>query len=331
MIPALGRRIAVAVTIVLAAAPLSALAQQARTEPSPIEPPGDSVAQAAAHFARGVKLYQEDDFRAALIEFHRAYELAPNWAALYNVGQSQYQLREYPDALRTLERYVKEGGDAIAPDRRAQVDREIGELRGRVSRVVPVSNVDGADVALDDVALGVTTPTKEPLVVGEGRHRLTLTKSGYVTVTKSVDIAGGDSVTIRLDMSPAAPPVHVPPPEPRSYTAAIVAGIFGGAGIAVGTTFGLLAVSDRSTLRSECNATKVCPSKAQDDIDAFSRNGTISTVGFGVGATGVVFATYFFFHERAQEGPRRLDAASNRAATIRPWIGPGAGGIVGTF
>jgi PEGA domain len=324
MITALRRCTAAAVTFALAGAPLHALAQ---SSPPAAEPADDAVAQAAAHYARGVKLYQEDDFRAANIEFSRAYELAPNWAVLYNLGQAQYQLREYPSALKTLERYVREGGDAIAPDRRAQVDREITELRGRVARVTAVSNVDGADIALDDAPVA-KTPTTEPIVVGEGRHRLTISRSGYVTTTRVVDIAGGDALTMRLDLIPEAP-AGTPAHESPNYTGAVVGGLFAVAGIAVGTVFGVLAMNDKSALNQACNSDKICPSSSQSDINGLSRNGAISTVGFGVGAAGLLVGGYFFFHERSKEDSSAAPRQSG--ARITPWIGPGAGGIGGTF
>jgi len=310
----------VTVALALIGAPLRASAQSG--PPAPAE---DAVAQASAHYARGVKLYEEDDYRAALIEFNRAYELAPNWAVLYNLGQAHYQLREYAIAMRTLEKYLREGGEGIAPDRRAQVEKEVHELNGRVARVTAVSSVDGADLALDDAPLG-KTPATEAVVVGEGRHRLTASKAGFVTTTKVVDLAGGDEVTIRLDLTPetSAAPSPLPARDAPSYTPALVGGIVGVAGIAVGTVFGVLAMNDKSSLKTECNADKVCPSSAQGDIDGFSRNGAVSTAGFAVGAAGLVVGGYFFFHERSREAP-------GRSTSVAPWIGPGSGGLVGTF
>ncbi|HEY3820696.1 MAG TPA: PEGA domain-containing protein [Polyangiaceae bacterium] len=332
--PAMLRRLTAAtLSLALASTPLPAFAQSPPPPPPPVTPAApaaptdDAVAQAGAHYARGVKLYEEDDYRAALIEFSRAYELAPNWAVLYNLGQAHYQLREYPGALKTLERYVREGGAGIAADRRAQVDREVAELRGRVARVTALSNVDGADVTLDDTPLG-KTPATEPLVIGEGRHRIVVSKPGYVTLSKVVDIAGGDELTLHLDLTPEAPvPVTGVTPatvrEPTSYTAAVVSGVFAVAGIATGTVFGVLAMNDKSSLNGECNSAKICPASAQSDIDAFSRNGVISTIGFGVGAAGVLLGGYLFFHERAKGG--------SGTARVTPWIGPGTGGVVGTF
>jgi hypothetical protein len=292
-------------------------------------PSRDAVAQAGEHFSRGVKLYEEDDFRAALIEFNRAYELAPNWAVLYNVGQSAYQLRDYATALRTLEKYVGEGGDNLSPDRRAQVTREIAELRGRVAHVTIVSNVEGADVALDDTPLGKAS-SSDARLVGAGRHKVTVSHAGFATASQVVDIAGGDMLTIRLDLAPLAAPASATPVEhgAPSYAGAIVGGIAGVAGIAVGTVFGVLTMNTKSSLDSQCNGAKICPASAQNDIDAYTRDGALSGIGFGVGVVGLVLAGYSFFHEHAKESGAAPATAGLR---VTPWLAPTSGGLTGSF
>jgi hypothetical protein len=273
-----------------------------------------------------VKLYQEDDFRAALIEFNRAYELAPNWAVLYNIGQSYYQLRDYAAALRTLEKYSKDGGDRVAPDRREQIDRELAELRGRVAHVTIVVNVEGADLALDDAPIGKLQPG-EPILVGAGRHKLTASRPGFAPGSRTLDIAGGDTVTLRFDLAPQTPtppPAQMAPRESTNYAPALVSAIVGVAGLAAGTIFGVLTIEGKHTLDGECSASKVCPSRAQSDIDAYSRDGTIAGVGFGVGIVGLGLGSYFFFHERGKEG-------SSGHAGVEPLLGPGSVGLRGSF
>jgi hypothetical protein len=305
--------VAAVAAVVLAMVPAQAVAQQ---------PAQDNVGVASEHFQRGVKMYQEDDFRGALIEFKRAYELAPNWAVLYNMGQSEYQLRDYVAALHSLEQYVKEGGAQIPPDRRSQVDREIGELRGRVAHVTIASNQESVDVMLDDAPIGKASGT-EPVLVGAGRHKLSASKPGFVTASKTVDIAGGDTLTIRLDLAPEAPPAPPPPHDTPSYGLAIAGGVVGVLGIAGGTVFGVLTMNNKSTLDGECNASKVCHGSAQSDIDAYTRNGIVSGVSFGVGAIGLLVGGYSFFHERAKEGSSQ--------ASVRPWIAPNGAGVSGVF
>jgi hypothetical protein len=286
----------------------------------------DPVAQAREHFHRGVQLYEEDDFRAALIEFNRAYELVPNPAVLYNVGQSYYQLRDYAGALTTLERYLRENGDRVAADRRAQVDRELQELRSRVAHVSLSCNVDGAELALDDVALDRTA--RQPVLVGAGRHKLTATRRGYVTAIRVVDVAGGDEVDVRLDLTRIprdAPQAARPSPN---YLPAGIAAAFGVAGVTVGAIFGMEAVGNQSTLQGECNGSRVCPPSARDSVDAFSRNTTISTIAFSAGGVGLVAAGYFLLTAPRGEAPPPSGAA---AAAVSPWIGIGSAGVAGSF
>ncbi|MBV9946426.1 MAG: tetratricopeptide repeat protein, partial [Myxococcales bacterium] len=41
---------------------------------------------ASVHFKRGLQLFDEGDYTLALVEFNRAYQLAPNYRALYNIA-----------------------------------------------------------------------------------------------------------------------------------------------------------------------------------------------------------------------------------------------------
>jgi len=304
-------------TLGLAAALVAAPAS-AQDKPTPA-----ATAQAREHFNRGVKLYEEDDFRTALIEFKRAYELAPNPTLLFNIGNSYYQLREYADALRTLEQYVREVGNAIPKEQRAQVDRELEELRGRVARVT-FQGPAGAELSMDDTKLG-TLPLSPNQIISAGRHRLTVTKPGFKPTTKDVDIAGGDTLTIPFDLkhedAPASPAPSADVERRPSHAASITAFSIGAIGLAVGVVGGIGAISAKSDLDDQCSG-KTCPRSAEDDLDAFDRNGVLSTVGFAVGAAGLLAGGIFWYVEssRTKEQARR---------TVR--VGLGGPGIVGRF
>ena len=100
----------------------------------------------------GVTLYGETDYRGALVEFKRAYELAPNAAVLYNIGETEFQLRDYAGALTTFERYL---ADAQPSDsHRTEVEANVRELKARVGRLTITTVPRGADVSIDDRALG---------------------------------------------------------------------------------------------------------------------------------------------------------------------------------
>jgi hypothetical protein len=159
------------------------------------QPAAAATTEAGKHFQRGVTMYNEADYRAALVEFRRAYELAPNAAVLYNIGQTYYQLQNYAAALIALGRYLTEAG-ATAPHRR-EVEQTIDTLQTRVGKVAISTSAPGADVTVDDELVG-KTPLDEPVLVSIGRRKITALRDGRVTETRFVDVAAGDTVKVAL-------------------------------------------------------------------------------------------------------------------------------------
>ena len=99
-----------------------------QTAPSGARVPEATPAQrdeARARHMRGVELYNEGEYKLALIEFERAYAIAPSYKMLYNIGQVRAQLGHYAKATLAFERFLAEGGSRIAPDRVAEVERDI--------------------------------------------------------------------------------------------------------------------------------------------------------------------------------------------------------------
>ena len=141
-------------------------------------------------FDRGVLLFNEGDFRAALVEFRRAYEMTGNYKMLYNVGQTEYELQDYAGALKSFQRYLEAGGTEIESGRRAEVEGEVKGLGARVAHLKITSNVDGAEVLIDDVLIG-KTPLAEPVLVSIGRRKVTLQKDGAVSAPRVVEVRIG--------------------------------------------------------------------------------------------------------------------------------------------
>lgn len=193
---------------------LSALPAHAQGEP-PSGPTDSNVDSARQHFLSGVDLYREGDFRAAIIEFERAYEAAPNFKVFYNIGQAHLELQDYAAAHVAFKRFLEEGGSRVDPAQRKKVEDEIRRLAGRIANARIRANVDGATILVDDVAKG-TTPLSTPLVVSAGRRKFSAQKQGYLSATRSVDVAGGDEVELDLALVPVqtADPVAQPQPAP---------------------------------------------------------------------------------------------------------------------
>ncbi len=159
----------------------------------------DSVRDAGKHFQRGVALYGEADYRAALIEFKRAYGLSPNAAVLYNVGETEYQLQDYASALTTFERYLTEAG--ASESHRAEVESTMDTLRARVGHVT-ITTTPGADISIDDQSAG-RTPFERSVLVSIGHRKVSASMAGRAPVTRYVDVAADDNVSVTLQLPSA--------------------------------------------------------------------------------------------------------------------------------
>jgi len=215
----LRRLLAPLAVVLVTAVNASVEAEPNDSKPAAIDPAARREAQ--QHFRKGIELYDENDFRGALVEFERAYDLAPSYRILYNIAQVRYQLRDYAGALKAFEQYLAEGGKQVDRRRRSEVEQEIVKLRGRVAQVTVTTSVPGADVFIDDVLVG-TTPLAESVVVSAGRRTITATKQGYHPATRTVDVASADKLDVTLELvasrsALSPPPTHPPAPAPEDH------------------------------------------------------------------------------------------------------------------
>lgn len=229
------------------------------------EPPPSAISEAGKHFQRGVTLYNEADYRAALVEFRRAYEIAPNPAVLYNIGQTYFELQNYAAALTALGRYLTEAGPT-APHR-SEVEQTIDTLQGRVGKIAITTDPPGCEITVDDELVG-KTPLDQPVLVSIGRRKITALRDGRPTQTRFVDIAAGDTVKLALsggDLVSRLPPPRTSPPPPKPEGgSAITAGwyITGGLG-AVALGAGVAAFFQSRSLHDARNRYPV----TQDELD----------------------------------------------------------------
>jgi hypothetical protein len=177
--------------------------------------------EASAHFQRGVELYNDGDYRGALVEFKRAYAIWPRANVLYDVGQTEFQLLDYAAALKTMERYLAEtGANAV---HRAEVESTVEVLRGRVGRVALVVDAPDCEVTVDDQPAG-STPLAQPLLVSVGQRKLAVACPGRPPAVRRVEVAAGELARVELKLklpaavvahstgTPATTPARVEPP-----------------------------------------------------------------------------------------------------------------------
>ena len=171
--------------------------------------------EARVRYERGMQLYGEGASEGALVEFERAYQLAPSYKLLYNIALIRLQLNDYAQALKGFQEYLAEGGTEIPSVRRSEVERHLANLKSKVGRVELITGARGADVLVDDVVVG-RTPLTEPLVLNPGRRRITISRGG-LSSTSVVAIAGQDSLKVELSLDTPTP---TPTPTAQARVAA---------------------------------------------------------------------------------------------------------------
>ncbi|MDI1449814.1 PEGA domain-containing protein [Polyangium sp. 6x1] len=324
--------IAIPCALSLALAAPAALAAGPKKQPTKEE-----MQEAQRRYQRGRELYEDNDFTAALVEIRRAYELAPSYKLLFDIGQICYQLPDYPCALRSFKQYLDEGGGDINPQRRSEVENDVRKLEGRVATLEITTTRPGAEILVDDVVVG-KTPLDAPVIVGAGKRKVTARVQGAEPVTRVIEVAGTDVVDLALDLgagSAAAPSsgdgTAVPGAgqsggdEGGGRKVPVVPWVITGA-LAVGTSIvGGLALSASSEYRSQLD-TFGTTRPTLDESHGEMRTLAIATDVL-LGATAVAGVTSLILTLTA--GPK--GPAKAALAPVHVDVGPGGVWIKGTF
>ena len=210
----------------------------------------EDVDTGRSHFKAGVDYYRDGDLNTALIEFKRAYAAAPNYRLLYNLGQVSHELRDYTEAQRYFQRYLREGAGEIEPARKQEVELALAKIAGRIASVVVSCNLANAEIFVDDESVG-KSPMGEPVRVSAGTRRISAAISGRPRVTQVIEAAGGDTIVVKLEFPPAPAvasaaqhPATQPVEESSGLSPAVWIGIGTGA-LAVGAgVMAILAAQD---------------------------------------------------------------------------------------
>jgi hypothetical protein len=304
---------------------------QATPEPSAspdaqVAPNPDAKAEASAHFRRGVELFQEEAFRGALVEFERAYAIAPDYRLLYNIGQTKFETQDYIGAIQSYERYLEGGGEDITKERKTVVEGALSALRERVGTVNVLVNRKGAEVFIDDVSVGFTPLA--PLRVNVGRHRISAKSTGGATDAEVVSVAGGDTseVSLMLIEQVAGGPKEKLPMSIVRKTAigtwAAGAALLGGA-----LATGMLAKGKQDELDELRNTPDVTRTALADKHDEGKMLAVTTDVLIGVGVASAVTGTLLWvFGRKYGEAETKKESAG-----LRLDVGVGSVGVSGAF
>lgn len=307
----------------------------------------DKRAAARAAYTAAEAAFGSGDFGAAYEKYKEANDIIPAPQTLWKMALCLDKGGKETEAADAYTAFLA----SSPPESMAE---RVSEAKARVAALKSVSQVRlkiasdpaGATITVDGKA--ADKPTPGDVLVPPGKHHVRLDLAGYETAEKDVDVALGVPAELRITLRKgsatavavvptpatasapvAAAPTATPPPPPPAPAAASASTKKGGtlpwvlvgaaaAGAAVGSAFGVMALSAKSDFKGD---------PTSDKADKAERNALIADVSFGValtlGVTGVVLMTTRSGAESAAEetAPR-----SKSAFTFVPVLGLHTGG-----
>jgi hypothetical protein len=291
--------------------------------------------EARERFGRGVQLFHEGSLEAALAEFQKAHQLAPNYRLHYNVAQVQYELHNFVEALRSFWKYLAQGGSEIPADRRQQVEAEIRKLEKRVGYVTITTNVSGAQISVDGVPMGIS-PFTAPVLVNPGSRRVSANKAGYLPAVNTVTAAGGEKLSLTLNLMEGSVGAGALAARPSPFADVSASA---GSGRRVRTWISLAATS---ALVVSASAFAFVTRDAEDEFelelsripntretidDSRDRMKRYAAITDALTAAAVAGAACTIYFALTEEGPRLERAGTKPATGTRLTLSPTPGGV----
>lgn len=305
-------------------------------EPSTGEPvTEDNRKQADELFQEGRKLMREGRLDEACPILEKSQELDPAGGTLLNLSRCYEGLGRFASADALLARAWRLGRARGRADAVDFIDGERARIAGAVDRVVLILGELPPDAVLE--LDGKTVSERSPRVqldIDPGEHRVWVRAPGYVDAETRFELRPkadleGRSVEVLVPvlhpatkakpttpLVPSAPARKAAGPTPgRSDDVMAPAGtaalVGGGALLAAGLVFGVVAASTWSSVEERCPDTACNDADARDDGDTASAVASVSTglviAGLGLGGLGVALLV---------AAPATPDAPAERRAQL---------------
>lgn len=277
------------------------------------------VAAATLLFDEGVRALDAGRLDEACEKLAKSQELAPSGGTLLALAECHERAGRFASAWVAYRGAAARAAAAGKADAEAAALEHAARLEPQLARLT-IKPAPGAPANLDvsrdhgpvaSSELGVAIP------IDAGHHEIRVTAPGSKPWSKGVDVPPGRSIT--LDIPPLEPEVVKPPPGGDTAvessgnaqrTFGIIAAGVGAGSLAVGSVFGVLAMTTNSSGEGKCSG-KACSQEGFDDIDRANHFATVSTVLFIAGGVLVAGGAALYF----------TAPSAKKTAYLSPWTG----------
>jgi hypothetical protein len=264
----------------------------------------DGASEGAELFRRGTAELDaaSPDYEKAYRDFKAAYERSQDFRVLASLGHAAEALERDGEAIQAYAEYLAQGGESIAAEERASIERALRVLQANVGRVTITSPV--SELTLIDSRVGSEAPPqvyrlvdgRAELDLRAGTHLLTATFGGDRMEWQVALPAGGSAEhrfefareTRRLPSASAEEPVPSTSSASTLRVVALATGGLGTAALVAGTVTGLLVLAKEEDARALCRKGErggtECPASARDEFDSARSLATVTNALFIGGA-----------------------------------------------
>jgi hypothetical protein len=319
----LGSRVLLAAALLGAPAPRFARAEAAPSEGAA----GVENEKALQTFKEGIAAFDRRDFEAARVAFLQTFALKPSAPVVRrNLGLAEIYSGHYLDGARRLGRVIHMTDEGTSVDRARMVE-SLKKAEAHLERVTVEVNVEGAEIRIGDVDLGVS-PLPFAWYLEPGAYDVRVSKPGFTAFTETRLARAGSAQHLRVHLIPLgaleeplpAPDLQPAAPQPAPELerganpwlllagSALTAG-----GLVAGLTLSLFAADNEDKADSlkaglgdtNCrgSTSSACMSLA-DTAVAHDRQLRWATVSFALGAVaGVSTIIYAIVASAGHAGP----------------------------
>ncbi len=287
-------------------------------------------AEAKQAWTKGKQAAARKKWDDAVALYRSANDLDPKAQYQLDLGRALVE----SGALVEAEEVLSGVADTKEPNTqkaKAVASKLVKELGGRIPTLKVEVKGDGAEQAKVTVDGNAATPGAD-LRYDPGKHEIVARAPNGAEATDSVTLAEKENATVTLTLVAPVKTELAKEEEASSGGTMVPAGIaygVGGAGLAVGAAFGILAFQKTDEVEELCGGT-TCPQEYADEVAAAQDYGTASTVAFAIGGLGVVAGLILTFTVGMDDGPSESEE-EKKGARVTPVVGPGFVGLTGVY
>jgi hypothetical protein len=207
--PSILKRLFEKTTRILFATLAFVAASPAWAQPAPTP---EEVQQAQVRWNEGKAYFDAGNFEAARVAFKQAYTVFPHAAFLQNLGEAELRTGRSVEAARHFTAFLRASSSG-SPAQRELAKKSLAKASERLASIVVTTNVDDAEIRVDEDVVGRSPLGSLAWYVEPGRHLVTARKDGYLDGTERIDVSIGPPRSVFVRVLRVIGGTSEPPPE----------------------------------------------------------------------------------------------------------------------